>query len=195
MVLSGTAQNIWINRPEQSEVSEDRIVIVSDAHTDFWENTYYNFRHYTGHVYGKETEQDFTFQIRVKANFRALYDQAGIFIGDSETTWIKAGIEFNDGQPSIGCVVTDKNSDWSTGLFPGNADDFWMRVTSKNNVIRIQYSIDGKHWPLLRLCTWPGAQKKIIGVMCCSPKTKGLSAEFSEILLTPPLDKDLHDLS
>ncbi|MFJ5356096.1 DUF1349 domain-containing protein [Pectobacterium sp. CHL-2024] len=195
MTLSGTEQNAWINRPEYSEISEDRIVIVSDAHTDFWENTHYGFSHYTGHAYGKETESDFTFQVRIKADFKTLYDQAGIFIGGTKTAWIKAGIEFNDGQPAIGCVVTDNNADWSTGVFPGNPGDFWMRVTSKSDVIRIQYSIDGENWPLLRLCRWPGAGKKFIGVMCCSPKRKGLSAEFTDILLTPPLDRELHDLS
>nr|WP_226373246.1 DUF1349 domain-containing protein [Pectobacterium quasiaquaticum] len=195
MNLSEAALNTWINKPECSEVSPNRIYMVSHEHSDFWEKTHYGFQHHTGHAYGLETDSDFTFQVRVKADFKFLYDQAGIFIQGAETAWIKAGIEFNDGHPSIGCVVTDNHSDWSTGIFPGNANDFWMRVTSKNNVIRIQYSTDGIHWPLLRLCTWPGTQKKFIGVMCCSPKSKGLAAEFTEILLIAPYDKDLHDLS
>lgn len=31
--------------------------------------------------------------------------------------WIKAGIEYNDGQPMIGSVVTNELSDWATGKF------------------------------------------------------------------------------
>jgi regulation of enolase protein 1 (concanavalin A-like superfamily) len=31
--------------------------------------------------------------------------------------------------------------------------------------------------------------------MCCTPERAGLDVVFQDILLTPPLDKALHDLS
>ncbi|MGO4611983.1 DUF1349 domain-containing protein, partial [Variovorax sp. 2RAF20] len=70
-------------------------------------------------------ENDFTLQVKIMANFCHLYDQAGIFLQDDEHHWVKAGIEFNDDLSSIGCVVTRKTSDWSTGLFPGDPQTFW----------------------------------------------------------------------
>lgn len=193
--LSFTDRQIWLNKPHYAEVSDDRIFMISDENTDFWEKTYYGFQHHNGHAVGAETTEDFTFQVRIRANFRFLYDQAGVLIRRDESHWIKAGIEFNDGQPSVGCVVTSDFSDWSTGIFPGDPGDFWIRATLKNDAVRIQYSTDGQTWPLLRLSPWPGGYQTFIGVMCCSPTRKELSVEFTEFSLTPALSKDLHDLS
>lgn len=48
-----------------------------------------------------------------------------------EQHWLKAGIEFNDGAPAIGSVLTMRNSDWATGLFHGDPKEFWLRLTRK----------------------------------------------------------------
>lgn len=32
-----------------------------------------------------------------------------------EKHWLKTGIEYNDGQPMIGSVLTNEISDWATG--------------------------------------------------------------------------------
>ena len=39
-------------------------------------------------------------QVRVRANYDALYDQAGIMARLDERNWIKAGIEKSDGHVS-----------------------------------------------------------------------------------------------
>lgn len=36
-----------------------------------------------------------------------------IYVDDKH--WLKAGIEYNDGQPMIGSVLTNGVSDWATG--------------------------------------------------------------------------------
>lgn len=56
-------------------------------------------------------------QVCVEAEFQTLYDQAGLMIYLDEKHWLKTGIEFNDGQPMISSVVTNKFSDWGTGLY------------------------------------------------------------------------------
>lgn len=111
-----------------------------------------------------------------------------------EQTWLKAGIEFNDDAPAIGSVLTLTHSDWATGLFPGDPRTFWLRLTRKGDALRLQYSTDGEHWPLLRLGYFPPGPVKA-GVMCCSPERGGLAVAFQDIQLSPPLDKALHDLS
>lgn len=111
-----------------------------------------------------------------------------------EQHWLKAGIEFNDGTPAIGSVLTLENSDWATSIFQGDPRQFWLRLTRKGDSLRLQYSTDGQQWPLLRLCHFPRGAAKI-GVMCCTPERHGLAVDFLDIALTPPQDKALHDLS
>lgn len=48
---------------------------------------------------------NFTFQVKVKASFTKLYDQAGIMVMTDEDHWLKSGMEYNDGAPAIGSVL------------------------------------------------------------------------------------------
>lgn len=55
----------------------------------------------------------------MEAEFTNLYDQAGLMIYLDDKHWLKAGnagIEYNDGQPMIGSVLTNELSDWATGM-------------------------------------------------------------------------------
>ncbi|THD41276.1 DUF1349 domain-containing protein [Pantoea sp. R102] len=185
----------WINQPRISCLAEGRLQLTTEPHTDFWEQTYYGFRRHTGHAFGYSIDGDFTLQVKVQADFRHLYDQAGIFLKDDDQNWVKAGIEFNDSQPAMGCVVTRTLSDWSKGIFPGTPEIFWMRATLHNQSLRIQYSADGLTWPLLRLCHWPGTERRFVGVMACTPEREGLEVRFSEFSIRSPLGRALHDLT
>jgi len=185
----------WINEPKQWSNNAGSIQVVTEDTTDFWSHTWYGFNRFSGHVYGWDVTEDFTLQVRVRGDFTTLYDQAGVMITADESHWLKAGIEFNDGQPMIGSVLTDTNSDWATGLFSGDPRDFWMRITLTKGCLRVQYSTDGVVWPLLRLCSFPTTKSVHVGLMCCTPQRAGLSVEFSDIQLGAALKKELHDLS
>lgn len=188
-------EGVWLNRPLNFSFHNKELRFTTERDTDFWQQTYYGFQHHSGHAFGFHVDSDFTLQVKVTADFSHLYDQAGIFIMDDQKNWVKAGMEFNDDQPSIGCVITRDVSDWSTGIFPGDPKVFWMRATLENKALRIQYSSDGKVWPLLRLCYWPDNRKRFVGVAGCTPQRKGLEVNFSEFTVTPPLRKNLHDLT
>ncbi|MEE3652908.1 MULTISPECIES: DUF1349 domain-containing protein [unclassified Brenneria] len=184
----------WINEPQQWRLENSTLAVVTDDKTDFWQKTWYGFKRFSGHIFATDVTGDFTFQVKVCADFHKLYDQAGIMLMSDDQHWLKAGIEFNDGTPAIGSVLTLENSDWATGIFTGNPREFWLRLTRKGDSLRLQYSTNSQHWPLLRLCYFPRGVAKI-GVMCCTPERHGLSVDFRDITLTPPMDKDLHDLS
>lgn len=184
----------WINEPKEWDLREGKLKVLTDNETDFWQSTWYGFQKHTGHVFGCNIDEDFTFQVCIEANFTTLYDQAGIMVLIDEKHWIKAGIEYNDGQPMIGSVLTNEYSDWATGIFNGDPKKFWMRITKINNALRLQYSCDGNNWPLLRLCSFVG-DNVTLGVMCCTPQRAGLNVLFSDFRVTKPLSKDLHDLS
>jgi len=64
-----------------------------------------------------------------------------------ETTWIKAGIELSDGAACLGSVLTVERSDWSTSVCASDPSDFYLHVTVKGGVLRLQSSTDGVHCP------------------------------------------------
>jgi regulation of enolase protein 1 (concanavalin A-like superfamily) len=68
-------------------------------------------------------------QVRIRANYDALYDQAGIMVRLDERNWIKAGIEKSDGQCQLSSVLTVDRSDWATGIYGSDPANCWMRAT------------------------------------------------------------------
>jgi len=185
----------WTNSPPKSNIVGDTLHVTSAHDTDFWRITSYGFIHDNGHFFGKKVNESFTAQVRIHADFKDLYDQAGLMVRISEKTWIKVGAEFSDGQLMFSTVLTDGKSDWSVMPAPAYTDGFWIRITVSDGVVRAQYSVDKKNWPMLRLAPFPNAAQYSVGPMCCTPKGKGLEVKFSEFALTPALKKDLHDLS
>jgi uncharacterized protein len=185
----------WLNAPSSWSLKEGCLQVVTDAATDFWRDTHYGFTRDNGHFFGCEVAGDFTMQLRIRAGYDALYDQAGIMVRLDERKWIKAGIEKSDGQCLLSSVLTVDRSDWATGTYDGDTADFWMRATVSDGVIRVQVSSDGQRWPLVRLAPFPRAASYRVGPMCCTPERAGLEVVFSGFQVTPPLGKDLHDLS
>ena len=185
----------WLNAPQQWSLHNGVLQATTSQETDFWQNTWYGFQRHSGHVYGVEVSGDFTFQLCVEGDFTTLYDQAGLMLLIDEQRWLKAGIEYNDDAPMIGSVLTNLHSDWATGIFPARQNHFWLRLTHLKGALRLQYSADGQTWPLLRLCPFPEAVRYFVGAMCCSPQRAGLNVTFSEMRLSEPLQKALHDLS
>ncbi|WP_241494390.1 DUF1349 domain-containing protein [Pseudomonas asplenii] len=186
----------WLNEPRHYlAYSDDSLEMMTHFQTDFWRETHYGFIRDSGHFLAFETDGGFTAQIRINADFRELYDQAGMMVRFNEETWAKAGMEFSDGHPMISSVLTQGKSDWSPAAFTGDPADFWLRMTVSEGVLRVQYSTDGVSWPLLRLAPFPEAKSYQVGPMCCTPQREGLKVKFSEWSLTPPLGRDLHDLS
>ena len=188
-------QGSWLNAPETWSADGAQLRVTTDASTDFWRKTQYGFIRDSGHFFGTEIAGDFTAQLHVAAQYSALYDQAGMMVRIDEQNWIKCGVEFSDGQLLLSTVLTLDKSDWAVSIAPAMADGFWLRVTVEQGVIRVQYSIDGKLWPLLRLAPFPEAPRYRVGPMCCTPERGGLEVVFSQFSTGPALQKALHDLS
>jgi len=186
--------SVWLNEPERWTAEGDSLEIVTDNATDFWRQTHYGFNRDSGHFLGFPASEAFTAELRVRADFQALYDQAGIMVRVDAHHWVKAGIEFSDGLAMLASVLTDRRSDWATAPYEHDAGDFWMRATVANGVLRLQVSADGKLWPLMRLAPFPKANSYLVGPMACTPERAGLKVAFSTFRLTAPLGKDLHDL-
>jgi regulation of enolase protein 1 (concanavalin A-like superfamily) len=185
----------WLNEPDHWTLERDTLVARTDAGTDFWRKTYYGFTRDSGHWFHLPAGSEFTAQVKVQGSFDELYDQAGLMVRADETTWCKAGIEVSDGHRLIGSVLTMGQSDWAVGVLPGEPDTFWLRMTLKDQALRIQYSIDGQRWPLLRLAPFLHHGQIAVGPYCCTPEREGLEVSFSHFTVTSALEKPLHDLS
>lgn len=184
----------WLNEPGQWRLADGRLDVVTDRGTDFWQATHYGFARDSGHFLGVATAGDFTAQLRIRADYTELYDQAGIMVRLDPLRWVKAGIELSDGRAMLGSVLTDGRSDWATGAFAGDPGDLWLRATVAQGVLRLQHSTDGRHWPLVRLAPFPVAERYLVGPMCCTPERSGLQVRFSDFTVGPPSGRDLHDL-
>lgn len=186
---------VWLNRPRHSAIRADALEMTTDRGSDFWRETFYGFTRDSGHFYGMHAPARFTAQLRIRAEYEKLYDQAGLMVRIDETRWVKAGIELSDGRAMLSSVLTDGRSDWATAPYEGDPKDFWMRASVADGVLRLQVSGDGKTWPLVRLAPFPVAGSYLVGPMCCTPEREGLKVRFSDWQLTPPLNRPLHDLT
>src|SRR4051794_13753746 len=160
---------VWLNEPERWAAQDNSLAIVTDKATDFWQKTYYGFCRDSGHFLGFRTLEAFTAELRVQCAFEELYDQAGIMVRIDAEHWLKAGIEFSDGRAMLSSVLTNGQSDWASAPYEHDARDFRMRVTLADGVLRLQTSVDGKIWPLVRLAPFPKVQSYLVGPMACTP--------------------------
>lgn len=196
VVALGRNDGRWTNAPAQWRADPaGELTLVTDRATDFWRETHYGFTRDSGHFLGFPTGDAFTAQLRVRGQYTQLYDQAGIMVRLDARRWVKAGIELSDGRAMLSSVLTDSRSDWSTGPYADDPRDFWMRATVARGVLRLQVSSDGRSWPLVRLAPFPVANSYLVGPMACTPERAGLEVRFSDLRITSPLGKDLHDLS
>jgi uncharacterized protein len=189
------SDGVWLNEPKRWSTQGEGLRIVTDKATDFWCETHYGFTRDSGHFLGFPTADAFTAELRVQGDFHALYDQAGIMVRIDAHHWVKAGIELSDGRAMLASVLTDGRSDWATAPYEHDAGDFWVRATVANGVLRLQVSADGRLWPLMRLAPFAKATSYLVGPMACTPERTGLNVTFPTFRVTPPLGKDLHDLS
>jgi regulation of enolase protein 1 (concanavalin A-like superfamily) len=186
---------VWLNEPARWSRQASGLSVTTDRASDFWRETLYGFTRDNGHFLGVATAGDFTAQLRVRADYDQLYDQAGLMVRLDAQHWVKTGVEFTDGARMLSTVVTCGRSDWSVSAPGGDPRDLRLRVTVAKGALRVQASLDGRFWPLLRLAPFPVAESYLVGPMCCTPERAGLEVEFSDFTVSAPTTKDLHDLS
>ena len=185
----------WLNEPPHWSINNQVLSVRTGARTDFWRETHYGFIHDNGHFLATTVTSGFTAQLRFRADYTHLYDQAGLMVRVDAQTWMKAGIEYTDGRPSLCTVVTAGKSDWSIAALEGDTRDVLVRVTMASGALRVQASTDGRTRPLFRLAPFPVSEFYQVGPMCCSPEREGFEAEFLDFEIEPATLKHLHDAS
>jgi uncharacterized protein len=182
----------WLNEGPTWKENGNTLSATTGMGTDFWRVTFYDFVRDTGHSYFDSITEDFSAEVSFSGEYKALYDQAGLMIRLNEESWIKAGIEFTDGKQHFSAVVTRGSSDWSVLPLSDNPSQLRLRLTRHADAGRIQYSLDGEVYYLLRLAPFPAIGPSLVGMVCCSPKRAGFQAHFSDFRIGPPISKELH---
>ena len=181
----------WLNPPVSTTVDSAGFHVTTALKSDFWRETSYGFIHDTGHALLNEFPQDSAIELSWILNYTEQFDQAGLFIYSDESHWIKAGIEFADGAPQLGAVVTDEKSDWSVApVSDWMGREVHLRISRSGDALTIRAKVDDD-WKLVRLTPLDPARNWRAGLHAASPTRAGLVATFTS-LKTGPADKQLH---
>ena len=187
-------KSFWRNQPPFYEERGGTLTVRTGRETDYWNNTFYGFKHANGHFRATEVSGDFSFDVTFTANYQRLYDQAGAMLFVDGDNWLKCGVEFTDGAMHFSVVVTrDDQSDWSVLKLDRPVDGaVTLRLTRHAEALRVQLQeLDGS-WQLVRLCFLGMGETVEVGPMTCSPTGEGLEVSFSRLELGEPISRELH---
>lgn len=178
----------WIREPKQYEVTEDKVEIITEPHTDLWQRTYYHFRNDNAPVLQLETgEQFFSFVVKTDFDTKVRYDQSGIIMYLDSDNWLKASMEFeNDQIQRLGSVVTNNGySDWSSVDVDASVKSIWFRFSRREDDFCIENSVDGVNFKQMRICHMFHVKEKInFGIYACSAEDSSFKATFTDMEIT-----------
>ena len=184
-----TSSLVWARAPKEYTISDDRVEITTEPHTDLWQRTYYGFRNDNAPVLQMETEEEF-FSFVVKTDFSSShtrFDQCGVAVYLDSENWLKGSIEYENEQfQHLGSVVTNNGySDWATTAIDAGIKSMWYRFSRREDDYCIECSADGVHFSQMRVChMWQGGGKIRFGVYACSPEESSFRAVFTDMALT-----------
>lgn len=179
----------WTREPESCVVLEDRVEIVTKAHTDLWQRTYYHFQNDNAPVFQMETEEEY-FSFVVKTEFEEShqrFDQCGIVMYLDSENWLKGSIEYeNEEYQHLGSVVTNHGySDWATTQIDAGVKSMWYRFSRRQDDYCIECSVDGVRFQQMRICHMQEGKGTIcFGIYACSPEDSSFKAVFSHMQMT-----------
>ena len=178
----------WIREADQSDVTDDRIIIHTQPKTDLWQRTYYGFQNDSAPVLQMKTsEKYFSFIVKTEFDTKARFDQCGIVVYLDSENWMKASIEYeNEQYQRLGSVVTNHGySDWATTDIDALVKSMWYRLSRRESDYCIECSTDGITFQQMRIChLWEGNEEISFGVYACSPAEGSFQAKFTNMQIT-----------
>lgn len=176
---------LWTRRPKRFTVTEERVEMETEPHTDLWQRTYYGFQNDNAPVLQVRTEERyFSFTVRTQFDSKRRFDQCGIALYLDSDNWLKASIEYeNEEFQRLGSVVTNHGySDWATTDIPAGIREMWYRLSRRESDYCIECSEDGIHFRQMRIChLWNGGEEITFGIYACSPEASSFHALFSHM--------------
>jgi uncharacterized protein len=183
----------WTALPVAAEEETDgRLLVTAAEGSDAWRHTGYGFVHENEHALLEDWGRERAVEVSFIAAFEAQFDQAGLMIRVDAERWIKAGVEFADGAPQVGAVVTAGKSDWSVAPVPDWAGrEVTIRASRFEDAVIIRARVEEEPWRLVRLAPLDPDAEAQAGPYCCAPSRAGLTVAFTSWRLADP-DEALH---
>ncbi|MFL6117732.1 MAG: DUF1349 domain-containing protein [Catenulispora sp.] len=174
------SEAVWHNPPPRAAADGPDLVVDVAAETDFWRVTSYGYSRDTGHALLIPFPAGTAVEVSFRADLAEQFDQAGLLVRVDEQTWTKAGVEFADGVPQLGAVVTRGSSDWSTAPVPDWAGrEVTIRCSRAVDAITIRARREDGPWQLVRLAPLAPEATALAGPACCAPTRAGLRVRFT----------------
>lgn len=176
----------WIRKPDQVTVENGKIYLVTQPHTDLWQNTYYHFCNDNAPLFLMDCDQPY-FSFTVKTEFsdsHHRFDQCGIAIYQDSRNWLKASCEYeNESFSNLGSVVTNNGySDWAVNEIPSTIRSVWYRLSRREDDYRIEYSFDGNQYHMMRIAHLSQGKGTVhVSIYACSPEDSSFTAVFSDL--------------
>jgi regulation of enolase protein 1 (concanavalin A-like superfamily) len=186
----------WSHDPESAVVRSDgSFVVVARPGSDAWLRTYYGFEHDSEHALLVPAQQPAAYEVDFDLDFDGNFDQAGLMVFSGPEEWTKTGVEFTDGAPHAGAVVTrGGRSDWSVLPVPdwaGRVVTIRASLDRDAVVVRARDADGDTSWQLLRVAPLPAGDRLLIGPFVAAPETVGLTVTFRRFAVGPA-DQSLH---
>ena len=182
----------WTTAPEAVTRDGDDLLVTSRLESDLWRTTSYGFVHDDGHGLLVDLPDGTAVEVSFLADFDQQFDQAGVLVRADERHWVKAGVEYADGAPQVGAVVTRDVSDWSTSPHPEwHGREVTVRASRSGDALTVRARTDGV-WQLVRLAPIDPALPWRAGPFTCAPTRAGLVVRFTRFAVGSA-DSSLHD--
>lgn len=186
----------WTNDPasfeEHAKEHGDDLSVTAVEGSDAWRHTSYGFVHDTEHALVAPFAADSAVEVEFTASFSEQFDQAGVFLRAGEERWVKAGVEFADGAPMVGAVVTDGTSDWSVAPVPEWAGRrVRVRLSRSGGAVTVRAGLAGDALRLVRVLPFADELEAEAGPFICAPTRSGLTVVFHDWRVTEA-DGSLH---
>jgi hypothetical protein len=178
----------WIRQPKEFVITQDKIEIVTEPHTDLWQRTYYHFRNDNAPLLQMRTkEKYFSFVVKTEFESKHRFDQCGVVMYLDGENWLKGSIEYeNERFQHLGSVVTNHGySDWATTVIDASIKSMWYRLSRREDDFCIECSEDGVNFSQMRVCHMCEVVGEIqFGIYACSPEDSSFKATFRHMEVT-----------
>ena len=186
------SEGTWTHEPTAQVVVGDDLVVSAAEGSDAWRITSYGFIHDSEHALLAPFPPESAVEVEFTLALSEQFDQAGVFVQADAETWVKAGVEFADGTPQVGAVVTNPFSDWSVAPVPEWLDrTVTIRASRSGDAVTLRARVDGGDFRLVRVLPLAADAEVQAGPMLCAPTRAGLVVRFTG-WRTGPADGALH---
>lgn len=182
----------WTHPPAEVVLDGGDLVATAIEGSDAWRLTSYGFVHENEHALLAPLPAETAVEVTFTADLEQQFDQAGVFLRVDAEHWVKAGVEFADGVPQVGVVVTAGRSDWSAAPVAEWAGRrVTVRASRAGDAVTVRARVGEEAWRFVRLVPLEPSLAVAAGPYLCAPTRAVLAVRFHAWRLTPP-DGSLH---